>query len=704
MKNNRTPLLASVKVQVIHITFSQFSSAGLLNNMSGKTPDNSIFWFDPNQELEQANLHSPVFPDVHQSLAQDHMSYEDFLNNSEVMVFPQANEKTANIEQANHTQVELPIIPLIADNSANPQLLNNDFLGSNLFPAPAVFEGSSNTLPVNITQPVPEFPGPFDFPETFRHDILNAFPNPRYPLQIIDSFEILPGHVLEALHQGLKRQREHDKQISQLFADANMQAFNLEHSPAKKRKNSGDKVVAISIAEDLALSGAKPKQVPEPEPAPAPAPATEPEPEVLVRPIKVPGKKWIKPNSTTQGKNNRSKNIQSLKPSNFYQPLAQRPQSWGTPNRAGVPPFQYTAEGELKPHIKLTSAQMKEFIFNHPGHTTVTGERHTKSSGLTLWIQSVPSDSAARYPHQNSDKCRFEDCPVRNGTIHKGHYRVALDEQSSDPVVTDPFHNAGHVHLYCLEKFLDFPIICANFNVRPDDRILPEGRNKMAITRDHAEMKRIVKRFIRNAEKDYTGQSDDVYEPSYEDTLSFKLTVKHLKLEPSNRQRLRDRRPNANSMDKHLNNLDLFVAGHNYKRNASRPARNGSPLDSVGQPAPVRSPANAERNKRKAGNIDEDEDGNFEIDDEMLDADSKTSGQRESSTKQSKDRRPVKRARTHRKSIKKVVEIDSDSDSSSNTNNSSDDGSASDSDFSDWQPKKRSRVKRSGRESIVVSK
>ncbi|RAL59750.1 hypothetical protein DID88_000379 [Monilinia fructigena] len=97
--------------------------------------------------------------------------------------------------------------------------------------------------------------------------ILNAFPSPRYPLQIIDSFGILSEHVIKALHQGLKRRREHDDQISQLISDANIEPLLLGQPPAKMRQISKGKGVAISIAEDsdqenLALADAEPAEEP----------------------------------------------------------------------------------------------------------------------------------------------------------------------------------------------------------------------------------------------------------------------------------------------------------------------------------------------------------------------------------------------------------------------------------------------------------
>ncbi|KAF7879608.1 hypothetical protein EAF04_000803 [Stromatinia cepivora] len=640
---------------------------------------------DQFQTLEQANLHSPVFPiDDHENLYDPSVfSFGDFLNNTdEEMIDTQADEGMASITQGNPTQVELPV-PLITDNATvHPHFLNSGFTG-NINPFPAVGFAAPSM------QQVQHFPAPFEFSNSYRHTILNAFPSPCYPLHIIDSFGHLPQNVMEALQQGLKRRREFDDEINQVIVDGivNIEPLDLDQSPAKKRVVSKGKGIAVSVAsksvasdwdqQDFALSDteqeSKPTQAPKPK-----------EPEVIVRPTKVPGKKWIKPNSTTQGKNKRSKNIRSLDPSSYYTPLAQPPQSWGNPNRAGVVPFQYTSDGELNQHVKYTASQMKEFIFNHPGHN-IAGQRHTKASGLTLWIQNVPSDSAARYAHRNSDKCRFEDCPARTGTILKGQYRVAFDEQSSDPVVTDPFHNAGHVHLYCLEKFLDFPFICANFNVQPDDRVLPEGRNKMAITRDHVEMKKIVRKFVRRAERECTNQNviDSANAYSYENTLCYRLTVKHLELEPANRQNIRNRRPNSNTVDKHLNDLDKFIAVNSTRRQASsQPEGDASDAGS----STVKKPTKAKSNKRKAVEMDEDDDAEFEIDKKILDEDSDTivvdtRGQTKSSTNQGK---PAKRACVQRKKSKKALENES-CDSSNSDNDSSED-----SDVSDWMPLKRS--------------
>ncbi|CAD6442653.1 88063374-aff9-4a02-9499-fd8cb071b03b [Sclerotinia trifoliorum] len=640
------------------------------------------FTFDDQyQSLDQVDLHSPEFPvEGYENLPNPStFDFGDFLSNTDVeMIDTQASQGMTSISQGNNTRVELPV-PLITDNATvNPSFLNKRFT-SNMNPLPTVgFTAPAVSFTVPSMPPIQKFPAPFEFSNDYRHTILNAFPSPSYPLHIIDSFGSLPGSVMEALQQGLKRCREVDDELNQFVVDGIdiIEPFNPNQSPAKKRVVSKGKGIAVPVAsesvashwdpEDFAISETEEEFEPK-------------EPEVNVRPTKVPGKSWIKPNMSTQGKNKRSRNIQSLNPSSYYAPLAKQPQSWGNPNRAGVVPFRYTPDGELSPYVKYTASQIKEFIFNHPGHS-MGGQRHTKASGLTLWVQSVPSDSAARYAHPNSDKCRFEDCPARNGTILKGQYRVAFDEQSSDPVLTDPFHNAGHVHLYCLEKFLDFRFICANFNVRPDDRILAEGRNKMAITRDHVEMKRVVRIFVRNAEREYANPNfvNLAKDYKYEDTLCYKLTVKHLELEPANRQSVRDRRPNSNSLDKHMNNLDKYVAGKVIQKQARlQPDKKVSSSGSS-----TSETTDAKSNKRKAAEMDQDNDAEFDIDGSIFDVDGDTIiiDTQEQTQSSSTQGNPAKRTRLVRKRSRKSMEMD---------NSNSDNESSEDSDASDWEPAKK---------------
>lgn len=61
----------------------------------------------------------------------------------------------------------------------------------------------------------------------------------------------------------------------------------------------------------------------------------------------------------------------------------------------------------------------------------------------------------------------------------------------------DPKHNAGYVHLSCLEKKKDFPKLCKDLDVRPEDRVLPLewAQTNLMILQDRTELDH-VQRFI----------------------------------------------------------------------------------------------------------------------------------------------------------------------------------------------------------------
>jgi hypothetical protein len=258
--------------------------------------------------------------------------------------------------------------------------------------------------------------------------------------------------------------------------------------------------------------------------------------------------------------NKRPENIKNFNASAFYEPLQFRPESWGSTNpNTGDQLFQYTEHGELNPLHSFTTEQIVEYLAKHPLHGHGPYGPDFKNSGLTLWVQTVPADSGRRYPDKLSDKCRFAECPDPNRTIRKGEFRIAFDEQ---PIQrrTDPFHNAGYVHLYCMEKFLDFPDLCKKLKVEPDVREFREGKNKMAITRDHPSMAEVVNDFIVESPP----WSDRAYFPSgrpgefYRLTLCSQLTEEHLAKQPKHLQKIREQR-GGNSIDVHKNDLDLCV-------------------------------------------------------------------------------------------------------------------------------------------------
>jgi hypothetical protein len=279
-----------------------------------------------------------------------------------------------------------------------------------------------------------------------------------------------------------------------------------------------------------------------------PAPAQSPAPSRIAR--------------VNKAGNKRPENIKNFDPADFYEPLQNPPASWGSINPdTGDKLFQYSEHGELNPLHNFTVDQIVEYISKHPLHN----HRGTKKSGLKLWVQTVPADSGRRYPDKLSDKCRFAACPDPFRTIRKGEFRVCFDEQSTKRK-TDPFHNAGYVHLFCMEKFLDFPQVCKEFNVLPDTRVFREGKNRMAITRDHESMAGIVRDFIGYSKpwQQFTPvRPEEVYgqRPAeyYQYTLSSALTREHLEKQPKHLQKIREMRE-GNSIDIHKNNLDKRIS------------------------------------------------------------------------------------------------------------------------------------------------
>jgi hypothetical protein len=292
-------------------------------------------------------------------------------------------------------------------------------------------------------------------------------------------------------------------------------------------------------------------------------------------------------NPRTKGRNKRHENILKFDATELYEPLPEIPGSWSTPNSE----FQYNKFGELNTRLRLTQEQMLDFLYLHPLHS-LDGDYDPRNSALTLWIQSVPADSNRRYPSLGSDKCRFASCLAKHNTIHKGFFRVAIDEHSRSSIKVDPFHCAGFVHLYCLEKFLNFPSLCKKLNIRPDNRLLIEPRNKMALTRDYNELYGIAENFIKNSEDQTTWD--------YTKTLSYELTMKYIELEPDSRSRKR-KKTGGNHLNSHLGDLEVFVEGER-KKYADRKRRRGNPGEENSDKE-----NNAEDRKRRREDLDEED-------------------------------------------------------------------------------------------------
>lgn len=179
--------------------------------------------------------------------------------------------------------------------------------------------------------------------------------------------------------------------------------------------------------------------------------------------------------------NPRTKAIHQFDASKIYDQFTNHAKAWSI--------FEYTAIGELEPGRFYTPSEIHSYLYQNPLHTLPSGVYDPKNGGLRIWIQRNPADSARRYPSSLSNRCRFKDCFATNRVINQGHTRVCFDEQTHLRLKNDPFHAAGYVHLNCLERFLNFPAICRDLPISPENRNLlhePRRRNRMMLAPDSA--------------------------------------------------------------------------------------------------------------------------------------------------------------------------------------------------------------------------
>lgn len=184
-------------------------------------------------------------------------------------------------------------------------------------------------------------------------------------------------------------------------------------------------------------------------------------------------KPWIRINRETRGGTSRTLKINNYNPDEMYEQLPHPIGPWSAGHSKRK--FEYSSHHELADR-EMTIARLKQFIQCHP---------RKDDCKLTLYIQRTPADSKRRYGSDQTERCRFEDCPARlygksvasRGLITPGNYRVAFDEFSygygtNKGSRADPFKVAFFVHLYCLERFLDFPALCRldNISVEADHR------------------------------------------------------------------------------------------------------------------------------------------------------------------------------------------------------------------------------------------
>jgi hypothetical protein len=225
----------------------------------------------------------------------------------------------------------------------------------------------------------------------------------------------------------------------------------------------------------------------------------------------------------------------------FYKPLPRQPRSWGFEGPTEVGVFEYTSKGEL-PMDKTYSREQIAGFLRGPGKDR---------SKMVLWIQSPPAQHNHRYPlGPASAICRWDKCPVKRNTIHKGQWRVALDERADKTGVEyDPFHNAGYIHLYCLEVNFDlaeFFVTTGNdsprVDLRPETRRFPyEERNPMALNREHSHLIELFDDWkAEQTKKLAEWRGPGPRQRTQRDLLYRQLTEAYIKFDTKGRSKARD--------------------------------------------------------------------------------------------------------------------------------------------------------------------
>ncbi|KAF2715639.1 hypothetical protein K504DRAFT_487276 [Pleomassaria siparia CBS 279.74] len=307
------------------------------------------------------------------------------------------------------------------------------------------------------------------------------------------------------------------------------------------------------------------------------------------KPKLVPSRPDIRTNTTTKGLTTRTGKI-----NNYESPYEVRGHpvgDWEGPKYA----HKYTPDGEFYEKL-MSAAQIKEFILHYPtGH----------GAKLKLWIQRCPADSARRYPHTSWSKCRFRDCPANkylNGTILHGHFRVAFDEKwHRDRENVDPYHAAGYAHLYCMERFLDFPEICRKANVEVDTRSLSnEPNGSFAATMANMAECGMAQKFVSAAKhrrglnklpefvnypkpgelvlhggKSNINSSNDLsFTANFERSLTYQMHNLHeWNRAPAQVRQFEKRELKASNIPVHMGDLEMFHAAQRYEKKRKQRTR-----------------------------------------------------------------------------------------------------------------------------------
>ncbi|GKT47839.1 uncharacterized protein ColSpa_08020 [Colletotrichum spaethianum] len=274
--------------------------------------------------------------------------------------------------------------------------------------------------------------------------------------------------------------------------------------------------------------------------------------------------------------------------SDWYDALPEAPAAWGGCDPKN-PMFHYNREGELLPNLRFSREQILYYLEG----------RKEQGLPLTLWIQNVPHGCKTRVGDDRLRACRWSECPAYKGTILKGFWRVCFDERpATSGKQHDPYHNAGYMHLWCLDRCFDLFEIAHAFDLRPDTRYFEkEERNPMAMTRDHDELVMEFEKW-RTSQKAAYGEWQRLCEINkmlglpIENRLVDKeaklwnvLTTGHLALETPVRSSMRKKR-NGISIDKHKGDLGWYVEKVNEKKVAKKGAANYEEVDTEDEDGP----------------------------------------------------------------------------------------------------------------------
>ena len=173
--------------------------------------------------------------------------------------------------------------------------------------------------------------------------------------------------------------------------------------------------------------------------------------------------------AVAKGKQRKEK-IGEYNPSDHYDALPTIDRDWSSTSYR----FSYSPNGALSCE-PLTVSQLQEFI--HDRDIT---------QPLIMRIQKAPADSGRRHLNDtNGGRCICASCPMRGAlqsipNITIGEPRVALDEWEHErrSLNLDPFAVSGYLHLYCVERFLDFPSLVIRGLIELDTRDFPTEPNK----------------------------------------------------------------------------------------------------------------------------------------------------------------------------------------------------------------------------------